>query len=388
MKMWHIIWFELRMLIRMRVVLLNQFLLPMVLILILGNALSGMISLGDDAPIDTVTAMIVESPGQEALTSVGWNEFLKTPEISELLKVQHGDHREEAISSLKSGDSDFAVVIPTDFADKVMKGESVKWEMIYGKDHSKNHVAEMIFESYLDEVNRVQASTMVLGPNTLNSAPQNVPTSYVEMASLNKEGNAYSAFQYYAASMLIMFLLYSGLTASSSLQSEKRNKTLYRLNSTPISTLKIFLGKIGGNSLVACIQAVVIILGTTWLYGVNWGRHPIYLILLCALVIMAAMLMAVVITLLSKSSESAQTIFQVIIVGMTFLSGGFQRIPVDIIEKLGEFTINHWALQGMIRIILDASTGEILHHVLILGLFNVILLLVGTVSYRKVGYHE
>lgn len=75
--------------------------------------------------------------------------------------------------------------------------------------------------------------------------------TYVETASLNEGGETYSAFQYYAAAMLIMFLLYSGLSASISLSEEKRKKTLYRLNSMPVSTLEIFMGKIAGNSLVA-----------------------------------------------------------------------------------------------------------------------------------------
>ncbi|GGH37666.1 ABC transporter permease [Paenibacillus segetis] len=388
MKMWHIIWFELRMLTKMRVVLLNQFLLPMVLIFILGNALSGITSLGDSAPIDSVTTMIIEPSGQEKLESLGWNEFLKNPQIQALLKIKHGNSRQEAESALKSGESDFAVIIPPDFADQVMKGETVKWEMILGKNHTKNHVAKMIFESYLDQLNGVQAATIVLGPNSIATATEPGSASYVEMTSLNKKGNTYSSFQYYAASMLIMFLLYSGLTASNSLQAQKMNKTLYRLNSMPVSTLKIFLGKIGGNSLVAFIQAGVIIFGTTWLYGVNWGEHPLYLILICVFVVIASMLISVIVTLMSRSSGNAQTIIQIIIVVMTFLSGGFQPIPIDIIEKLSKFTINHWALQGIIRIMLNASGGEILYHVLMLGIFSVVLLLVGTMSYRKVGYHE
>ncbi|MNI12715.1 ABC-2 family transporter protein [compost metagenome] len=396
MKTCSIIWFELRRLIKTRAVLLNFFLMPLMLIFILGNALAPMFSSDEDSIVSGINVMLVKQ-GDQDLNELGLGTFLDTPEMKKMINVTDGGSREEALAAIREGKTDFAVVIPSDFVRKAQQGEAATWNFINGQNHSKNHVVQMIFNSYLDDMNRTQATTIVLGPSAAvpvlsdegsSTADQDLVHNYVENVSLNKQGKSYSAFQYYAASMLIMFLLLSGLMASDSLHSEIETRTLYRLQSMPISTLHIFVGKVIGNSLIAFLQGAVIILGTWWLYDVDWGANPQYLLLICVLVVLASMMLAVSVSLLCKSSSTAKTVVQMLVTSMTFLSGGFQQIPVDIIQKMGEFTVNHWALQGILRIMLGADQGEILHHALMLGMMSGVLLLVGVISYRKVGYHE
>lgn len=398
MKLWTIAWFELRILTRTRAVLLNLFLLPMVLIFILGSALSGNFTDSTEAAIDPARVVVVEvqahAEGDAAGrtgTGFGFREFLDSPEIKQRLQVENITSREEAIQALTQRESDFAVVIPSDFEQRVMNGQETKWELIPGRDSMKNLVAEMVFHAYLDEVNRIQATIIALGPGGVAAAAggmNDLDSTYVETASLNEQGKTYSSFQYYAASMLIMFLLYSGLSASISLSEEKHNKTLYRLNAMPVSTLEIFTGKIVGNGLVAFLQAAVIIGGTSWLYGVDWGNHLWPLILICVLVVMSSMMLAVIITLLSKSSAVARSVVVTVIVIMTFLSGGFQPLPIELVQRLGEFTVNHWALQGTLRLMLGVDPAQVMQYITMLSLYCGLLLVVGIFVYRKVGYHE
>lgn len=390
MKLWTIAGFEIRILIRLKVVVLNLFLLPLLLIFILGNALSPLNDSNADSTIDQVNVTLVK-PAGEASINLGLDAFLQNPEISTVLNIQYGSSRETAEADLRSGATDFVLLVPENFETRVTEGMKIHWEYILGQDPMKNHVAEMVFDNYLDEVNRMQATAIVLGPGsavkTMNSGTETAG-SYVETASLNEKGKSYSAFQYYAASMLIMFLLYSGLMVNESLHSEIENRTLYRLHSMPVRPLDIFLGKIIGNGVITSLQAAVIILGTQWMYGVEWGSNPLYLFAICVLVVLCSMMLAVVISLLCKSATTAKTVLQIVIILMTFLSGGFQPIPLDLIQKLSQFTINHWALQGFLRIMLDSDPGEIIYHISMLGMVSGVLLLIGMISYRKVGYHE
>lgn len=398
MKLWTIAWFELRILTRTRAVLLNLFLLPMVLIFILGSALSGNFTDSTEAAIDPARVVVVEVQAEaegdaagRSGTGFGFKEFLDSPEIKQRLQVENITSREKAIQALTRREADFAVVIPPDFEQRVTAREEVKWELIPGSDSVKNLVAEMVFQAYLDEANRIQAVSIALGPNGVLEAMggmNDIDSTYVETASLNEQGKTYSSFQYYAASMLIMFLLYSGLSASISLSEEKRNKTLYRLNAMPVSTLEIFTGKIAGNGLVAFLQAAVIIGGTSQLYGVDWGNHLWLLILICVLVVMSSMMLSVIITLLSKSSAVARSVVVTVIVIMTFLSGGFQPLPIELVQRLGEFTVNHWALQGTLRLMLGADPAQVMQYISMLSLYCGLLLVAGIFVYRKVGYHE
>lgn len=395
MKFLTITWFEIRILIKQRAVFFNLFLLPLLLIFILGTALEPLYSTNKDVVIEQVNVMIVDQDDDHPQLDA----FLSSIELEKTLSIHEGANSEDAVSALRAGQVDFAIIIPPDFEDKVQRGEAAAWELIYGKSHSKNHIAQMIFNNYLDEVNRMQSSFIVLGPqasvevlgneevNVMEDAPVSATATYVDNVSLNEQGKSYSAFQYYAASMLIMFLLYSGLMMNESLNDEIETRTLYRLQSMPMQSFHIFAGKIAGSSLIAILQTAIIILGTSWLFHVDWGTEPILLVILCSLIVVASMMLAVIITLWSKSQTVAKTVLQLSIIVMTFLSGGFRPIPVDIVQKLSQFTVNHWALQGILRIMLGADQGEIAHHILMLGIISVILLLIGVVSYRKVGYH-
>ncbi|WFR65504.1 ABC transporter permease [Paenibacillus amylolyticus] len=148
----------------------------------------------------------------------------------------------------------------------------------------------------------------------------------------------------------------------------------------------MFAGKIAGNSLLAFLQATTIILMTYWFYGVDWGTHPWYIVLTCVGITLASMTLGVIVALVCKSTASASAALQGIIVAMTFISGGFMPIPIDFVQRISEFTVNHWALQSFLRMMLDAPVGEIAYSILMLGVVCAVLLAISGLIYRKAGY--
>ncbi|MNJ69427.1 hypothetical protein D3C77_657780 [compost metagenome] len=113
-----------------------------------------------------------------------------------------------------------------------------------------------------------------------------------------------------------------------------------------------------------------------------------YLIMICTLVITFSMLMGTVITLLVKSYVSTSVIIQSLIVAMTFVSGGFRPINNEVINTIGQFSINHYATQSIMNIMLAGDMSKVVHSISMLGIYSAVILVVGIVVYRKVGYHE
>jgi len=92
------------------------------------------------------------------------------------------------------------------------------------------------------------------------------------------------------------------------------------------------------------------------------------------------------VALVCKSTASASASIQGIIVIMTFISGGFMPIPIDFVQRISGFTVNHWALQSFLRMMLDAPVGEIVYNILMLGVVCAVLLFISGLIYRKAGY--
>ncbi|KKO55046.1 hypothetical protein XI25_03505 [Paenibacillus sp. DMB20] len=132
---------------------------------------------------------------------------------------------------------------------------------------------------------------------------------------------------------------------------------------------------------------MLIVAGSSILYDVDWGNHVWLLMLVCVLITLASMTIAIIVSLISKTSSMASSLIQAAIILMTFLSGGFTPLHGDFFKTLGEFTVNHWALQGMLHMMLNAEIPQIITCIGILGAISLGLSAAAMIAYRKVGYH-
>lgn len=380
--------YELRRLFVSRSMIINMFLLPLILIFLLGASLSSVI--GDEAPakIDQVRVGIVYFAGEGTERSAIMDVFLKTKEVNDIINPVTVESREVVESGLRTGKYGYAVIVPQDFDSKVQSGQPVQLELILGKDRTDNMVAGTVFDNFLNNMNYKQSVAMALGPEALTAiAPSSGEQSSVKVGELGQGGLSYTASQFYAASMMLMFLLYCGLTVSTSLFNEKENHTLFRINAMPIKGSELFIGKMLGVGIVSVVQCAAIVILSNLLFGVNWGNRPWMLLLFCLLMIIASMTLSIVISMFSTTKASAGSIVTVITVVMTFMSGGMAPLPDSWVNSVGAFTINHWALQAIIKMMLHADLSEIIPNLIVLSSICLVLFTAAVISYRKVGYH-
>lgn len=380
--------YELRRLFDSRSMIINMFLLPLILIFILGASLSGIKGDKAKSTIDSVDVGIVYLSGEGSDHSGIIASFLKTPDLKDIMIPKIVESRQAVESGLRTGKYGYAVIVPANFDSKVSSGEPAQLEFILGKDRTDNMVAGTVFDSFLNSINYKQSVAMTLGPQAITaSAPITGEQPSIKTGELSEGGRSYTASQFYAVSMMLMFLLYSGLTVSTSLFNEKESHTLFKISSMPVKGSELFIGKMFGVGVVSVVQCAAIILLSNLLFGVNWGNRPGLLMLFCLLMIIASMTLSIIISMFSKSGASAGSIVTVITIIMTFISGGMAPLPDSWVNSVGSFTINHWALQAILKMMLHAELSEILPNLLVLSIISIVLFSSAVISYRKVGYH-
>lgn len=371
--------------LRMRGVLLNMFLLPLILIFLLGTALKGADNIGKgdrDITFDPVTLAVVGPSDSSSLVG----GYLGEAEIAKFMKPVAVSDRPQAESMLRSGQADYALVVPSGFDQTVAEGGSGELELIRGKNESDNQIAEQILNPFVNAINDRSAAAKLLGPAALAVyEKQPIPDSPLRKGAIGAQGESYTSFQYYAASMLTMFMMYAGLTLSGSLNGERENRTLQRLYAMPLRPLELFAGKVLAAGAVAMLQALIIIAFSGWVYGVDWGAQPLMLAAVCLLMIVFTMGMAVAATLLTTSQAQSDTIIQVVIVAMTFLSGGF--FPFEgWLQRLGSFTVSHWASESLLRMMLHVPSAQVGSSLAVLAAISGAFLLLALALYAKRGY--
>ncbi|WP_172257066.1 ABC transporter permease [Saccharibacillus deserti] len=374
---------QLKRTLRMRTVLINMFLLPLIVIFLLGTALGSVEDMGgaEDAKIDPVTLALVKSEDSPLLDG-----YLSDEGVARYLKVVEVPDRPQAQENLRSGEVDYALIAAPGFDRAVTSGRPASLELIRGSSHSENRVAENVLRPFIDALNDRSAAAKLLGPQALQTYEQlPAASAQVQDGVLGAEGGNYTAFQYYAAAMLVMFMMYSGLSLSGSLHGERENRTLQRMYAMPIRPIHLFAGKVAAAGAVAGLQALNIILISKWGFGVDWGGRPWMLAAVCLLMVVFTMGMAITVTFLTTTQPQSASIMQGLIVAMTFLSGGF--VPFEgWIQKIGNFTVNRWASESILRMMLHEPAGHIGASIAILALVSAALLALALTVYRRKGY--
>ncbi|MBD2870068.1 ABC transporter permease [Paenibacillus arenilitoris] len=324
---------------RMKSVLVILIGLPLLLILLLGSAF--------DTDLKPAKVALYVADQGELSGSIG--EFWNGEAIKPFVFVLKTDSGQEVEDYVTEGIADYGVYVPADFSQKVLAGEKAVWKTFSGRYAEKNVAADAVIGRYMAELNLKFAAMATLGTD----APVRIGNADARRQSLVAIGNLgntedrlfgeTSAMQYYAAAYLIMFLLFSGMSAALALLGQKEDGTLRRLYAMPSSFRAAVFGVVTGAVMLACLQSLVVIVFTKYVYDVEWSGHYLAIAAVCLLTTAAGTGLAIIVASVAGTSKSTQTLFTILVTTMTFLSGGMMAGIQNMVGIASKLTINHWA---------------------------------------------
>lgn len=363
-------------------------LMPIVLIFVLGMALSSMFSGGGGA-IKQFDVALVNKDGGEYAES--FKEFLNSEDIKKMVNVIEMDYA-EAETKVKKGEIPALILLPEDYSRSVKEGIQAKIQ-IYKDPGSelKGQVIEGLVKSYTSVGSSVKgavaAADSVFKEYNLDSSmmiPQVmkvVNDSTTSELKESKEENLQniSSMQYYSAAMLVMYILFVGMLGTASIIEEREQKTLLRLMGTTVSKTTILTGKLLGLFILGVLDVSVLILFTKFIFKVNWGSSTLGIIILSAAMIFAASGFAMFIAALFKSSKAVDSATPAIVMIMSFMGGSMFPLMAmpSILQNISKITLNNWALRGYISLMTDGTISSIITPTLVLGAIGIIFLTVG-----------
>lgn len=368
---------------RMRSVLIILIGLPLLLILLLGSAF--------DTEIKPAKVALSIADQGEMRTSI--DAFWAEDAIKPYIKVIMADSEGEVQDFVREGIADYGVHIPSDFSKQLKTGVTTKWLTYSGRYEEKNTAADAVVNRYMTNVNLQLAAMETLGPDYTAGSKEAVKSaatgeSLLSIGTLgtgdSQEFGPTTAIQYYSAAYLIMFLLYSGMSAALALLDQKESGTLQRLYTLPASFRSVVFGIFAGTMMLAALQAIIIVGFTSYVYGVAWGGCFGWITLICLFTAAAGVGLAIVIASYVRTRKTTQTLFSIIVFSMTFLSGGMMTGIENMIGGANKWTINHWANVSLRSIMSDTESANIWNEVGILGLIALILSIIAVIRLPKV----
>ncbi|MCM3736959.1 ABC transporter permease [Bacillus cytotoxicus] len=371
-------------------------LMPLLLTAILGSALSAVLEEGGLPK--TVIGYYQED--EDTFATMFRTDVLEAKEIKDDVKVWKASSRTDLENMLKEKKIDVGIMIPKQWSEHIQEGKLKEVELL--TDPAKDiqaKIADSFIQSFAERAQTVAFATKSVVTDLAQSQQGNVQevaknmgTDLPAIATSHETGiqtgtigkKTVVAMQYYAAAMLVMFLLYNITVGAKSIVGEQRTETLARLLTTPTSSYSVLLGKFFGTLLFACIQFGVFVIATHYAFGVNWGDNIAQLIVVGVSYAICVSGLSMLIAAFIRDEKTADVMGGIGIQLLAILGGSMLPIYAfpEALQKLANIAPNKWALTSFLDIMSGTSWQALLPIILSLSSAGILSVIIGTLRLR------
>jgi len=337
----HIAWKEIKHDFRDIRTLVFMILFPIILMLVLGTALTGAFEGGDfDKSLELDDMNILYDNANDNM-SQPLEEFTSEAEESGLY-FKPIYNKSNGQKQVEEGKVDAYVSIDKDNVELYLNDRnSIKGNIIQGT-----------LASFVDKYNLI-SEVITVAPEKAEAALTQTPKhDYIDEKSILPDENP-GSMDYYAIVMTTMIALYAAISACHLIIHERSRNTANRLMVAPIHKRDIFIGKVLGSVVINMVCIIAVVAFSRFVFDANWGDNwgIVFLILLTEVIL--AISFGLGVSFLFKSTSGPAPIIIIIIQIVSFFGGAY--FPVDeakgfmkILTNLSPLTLENNALFQMI----------------------------------------
>ncbi len=379
-KILTIMWKDISVIFRDGAALVLMLVGPLVLTLGLG-LITGSFNRDDNAPvISRVPVLVVDQDGGALAAAL--DDLLRGDDLSDLLAAEAWDDEAAALEHVRQGEAAAAVIIPAGFSDSLMP-DMATGELaapvalrVYGDPGSPigaavvRSIAEAFTNRAVNNVTAIQigltelatsgavapadlpAVGQAMGEHLFGEAAGAESLIAVRTESVATGGAAgFNPLSYFAPAMALLFLMYAVTLGARSLITERREGTLARMLTAPVTPAQVLSGKVAGIFMTGFLQLGLLILLTTLMFRLNWG-NPLGVVLLVAAAALAATGWGLLLASLSSNAGQITALGTALMLIFGILGGSF--VPGmtfgPLLDWAGRITPNRWAQEGFVSL--------------------------------------
>jgi ABC-2 type transport system permease protein len=310
----------------------------------------------------------------------------------EELDVQRFDHVDVLRDAVERGTVDGGLVIPLDH-DVVVEGGGTSAVTYLTRSSTSGTELHVTVAAAVDEqgIELVAARFLVdeglagsIDEGRDAAARAAITTPGVEVDARTAGSSIDVGFDQGAAQQLILFMFVTSLSASAMLIETRRLGISRRMLASPTHAGTVLAGEALGRFAIALLQGVVIVVGTTLLFQVDWGNvaTTVVVVVLFALVgTGAAMLLG------SVLQNAAQAGGLGVFLGLVLAALGGCMVPLEVfppaMATVAHATPHAWAIDALTDGLAGATPADVAAEVAILATYAVALLSIATLMFRR-----
>lgn len=371
-------------LLRDRTALFFVFLLPVILIVVLGTVYGGRV-----APRLGVVSTGSGPLGEELVTALRAGDLR--------LEIKPRATESELRDGVETGALEMGLVIPAGYDATASSGGTATLT-VYGRPESAISALRSAIDAAVAEQSArigaarfaVERGVMAFGPALVASriASDSLPGVELQVSVVGEgifpEGTG--AFAPGAQSQLILFMFLTSMTAATQLILTRQLGVSRRMVASPTSVGTILVGETLGRFGVAMVQGLFIVVLSALAFGVAWG-DPVAAGLIVVAFALVGTGVAMVLGVFANNPEQAGTLG--VLVGMGLGAIGGAMVPLEVfgepLRTIAHLTPQAWAIDALREVALHyGGVVDVLPQLAVLFGFAVVLLAIGTWRFRRV----
>lgn len=286
---------------------------------------------------------------------------------------------------VSDGKVDCAVIIPEGFEKSVLDGsfKNIEIKSIRGTDITS--WIESFIDGYMKDVtdfSKASGGNKDLFYSMIDG--YKIKTMKVTTMRLN---NSYQSNRIVeqAVGMLVMFMLFNSNMATSLIIKEKRERTFFRILSSPATRKQYMGGNVFADVILNIIQIVFILISFKFILNINLGISMINLFVILLLFGIVSISFGILIVSLSESAEQAGNLATFLILPTSMVAGCMWPISVmpDFMIKIANFLPQRWAIDAVSTVQNSGGLQDAIPQLLILVMFAVVFFLIAAYEFKR-----
>lgn len=335
---------------------------PIVLIFVLGNALEAFVNPSSSLP-EARLGLVMQDQG---IAGQMLEEFLSGEEVSSYIEVSLMTE-EEALAALEADALDSVLLARSGYTLSFISGERGMLELL----RRGNSTAASIISLFVDGYQQIAAAGVTRGvQGSLNLDREALERDMLQKLPL--KGNAPRAMDYYAITMTVMILLYTGMSTLGLADEFLFSSRGSRIAQSPASKGPLLGGILLSGICAALLQGVTVVVFSGLVFGANWGENPLLVLGVIFAMALFAQGLSLFLIAVSGSQRFASSISYGLIWIVTFVSGGYMPMSFgETMDSIFHYTPNSLAQSILFGSIYGGNEGRI-------GWYFALLLLMGS----------
>jgi ABC-2 type transport system permease protein len=295
--------------------------------------------------------------------------LLEESEVIRPVALQTTD-LEQADTMLENGDLAAVVLIPAGYTEQLLADRPMMLDVIMNQSQPAGQTVSRALETATGRLlGAVEAAHISKSANPQSNVENSVMqaisawqepalTVAVEKATgkaTAEDGTtAVSGYAQASAGMMVQFSIFGLITSAMVLVLERKSGALQRLLSSPIRRAEVIGGHILAMFCIIFAQQVILVLIGQFMFGVNYGRQPLAILLMITVLSLWAASLGLLISAISRKEDQVITLS--LIAMFIFAAMGGAWFPLEVAGKafaaIGHLMPTAWAMDGFQNILM------------------------------------